>query len=243
RSVVRSIVELSQSANQFLQARAPWARLRAGPEVARADLSDVADVVALLATFLAPIVPTLTDRLFAQLGTAPLTFEALASARLPLLPPSRPPGAPSPLLPRLEEAQVNRLVPPEELARQGTKAPEAPVAPVASPMGSGEIGIETFAQVDLRVGKVLAAERVPKADKLLKLTIDLGEARPRTVVSGIAEAYAPEALVGQRVVLVANLQPRKLRGIESRGMVPAAGEGAALRLVDPGDLPPGSPVK
>src|SRR5262249_58609030 len=108
---------------------------------------------------------------------------------------------------------------------------------------AGEIDIETFGQVDLRVGKVLAAERVPKADKLLKLTVDLGEPTPRTVVSGIAEAYTPEALVGQRVVLVANLKARKLRGIESRGMVLAAGEGAALRLVDPGDLPPGSPVK
>src|SRR5262249_50227103 len=109
---------------------------------------------------------------------------------------------------------------------------------------AGEIDIETFGQVDLRVGKVLAAERVPKADKLLKLTIDLGEGTPRTVVSGIAEAYAPEALVGQRVVVVANLKPRKLRGIESRGMVLAAGDGGgSLRLGGPGDLPPGAAVK
>jgi methionyl-tRNA synthetase len=249
RSVVRTTVEVSQSANQFLQARAPWTRLRTEPEVARADLSDVADLVALLATFLAPIVPTVTERLFAQLGTAPLSFEALSSAGIPLLPRGRALGVPSPLLPRLEEAQVNRLLPPEELARQGTKAPAArpeaaPSAPTAAKPGGGEIDIEAFAQIDLRVGKVLAAERVPKADKLLKLTIDLGEPSPRTVVSGIAEAYTPEALVGQRVVVVANLKARKLRGIESRGMVLAAGEGgAALRLVDPGDLPPGSPVK
>jgi methionyl-tRNA synthetase len=246
RSVVRTVVEVSQSANQFLQARAPWTRLRTEPEVARADLSDVADVVALLATFLAPIVPTITDRLFAQLGAAPLTFEALAGAPIPLLPRSRALGVPSPLLPRLEEAQVNKLVPPEELAGQESKA--APAEPAAANPAGGaapaEIDIETFAQVDLRVGKVLAAERVPKADKLLKLTIDLGEPSPRTVVSGIAEAYTPEALVGRSVILVANLKARKLRGIESRGMVLAAGEGGvALRLVDPGDLPPGSPVK
>jgi methionyl-tRNA synthetase len=239
RSVVRTTVEVSQSANQFLQSRAPWTRLRTEPEVARADLSDVADVVALLATFLSPIVPAVTERLFAQLGTPPLTFEALAEAAIPLLPRSRALGVPSPLLPRLEETQVNRLVPP---------APASPAA-AAAPSGGGsgsaaEIDIETFAQVDLRVGKVLAAERVPKADKLLKLTIDLGEPSPRTVVSGIAEAYTPEALVGRSVILVANLKARKLRGIESRGMVLAAGEGGtALRLVDPGDLPPGSPVK
>ena len=94
------------------------------------------------------------------------------------------------------------------------------------------------------MGQVLAAERVPKADKLLKLTVDVGEGSPRTVVAGIAEAYAPEVLVGRKVVVVANLKPRALRGIESRGMLLAAGSGgASLRLVDPGDLPPGSPVK
>ena len=73
---------------------------------------------------------------------------------------------------------------------------------------------------------MLAAERVPKADKLLKLSVDLGEGSPRTIVAGIAEAYAPEALVGRKVVVVANLKPRALRGIESRGMLLAAGSGA-----------------
>ena len=77
RAVVRTIVEVSQSANQFLQARAPWAKMKSDPEVARADLSDVSDVVALLATFLAPIVPSVTEKLFAQLGTAPVTFADL----------------------------------------------------------------------------------------------------------------------------------------------------------------------
>src|SRR5262249_9568742 len=101
RAVVRTLVEVSQSANQFLQARAPWAKVKTDPEVARADLSDVSDVVALLATFLAPIVPNVTEKLFAQLGTAPVTFADLTSARLPLLPRGRTLGTPAPLLPRL----------------------------------------------------------------------------------------------------------------------------------------------
>src|SRR5262249_12275953 len=134
RAVVRTLVEVSQSANQFLQARAPWAKVKTDPEVARADLSDVSDVVALLATFLAPIVPTMTDRLFTQLGTAPVTFAALANAKLPLLPRGRALGTPAPLLPRLEEAQVNGLVPPEELARLGVASPgkAAPAAATAA---------------------------------------------------------------------------------------------------------------
>ncbi len=250
RSVVRTIVEVSQSANQFLQARAPWAKVKTDPEVARADLSDASDVVALLAAFLTPIVPSVTEKLFAQLGTPPLTFADLAKPRVPLLPRGRALGTPSPLLPRLEEAQVNKLVPAEELARLAAKstakAPRAEPAPATGDKDAPpeEIDIDAFARVALKVGQVLAAERVPKADKLLKLTVDVGEGSPRTVVAGIAEAYAPEVLVGRKVVVVANLKPRALRGIESRGMLLAAGSGgASLRLVDPGDLPPGSPVK
>ncbi|MGZ6135480.1 MAG: methionine--tRNA ligase subunit beta, partial [Myxococcaceae bacterium] len=182
-------------------------------------------------------------------GTPPLTFADLAKPRVPLLPRGRALGTPSPLLPRLEEAQVNKLVPAEELARLAAKATAK--APRAEPAPTGEkdappeeIDIDAFARVALKVGQVLAAERVPKADKLLKLTVDVGEGSPRTVVAGIAEAYAPEVLVGRKVVVVANLRPRALRGIESRGMLLAAGSGgASLRLVDPGDLPPGSPVK
>ena len=249
RSVVRTVVEVSQSANQFLQSRAPWAKVKSEPEVAREDLSDAADVVALLAAFLWPIVPGVSERLFTQLGTAPLTFEALRTPELPLLPRRRALGTPSPLLPRLEEAQVNQLVPPEELARLSGGSPAAQPAAKAGPQSgtapaqAGEIDIDAFARVILKVGQVVAAERVPKADKLLKLTVDVGEAEPRTIAAGIADAYAPEGLVGRKVVVVANLRPRQIRGFASRGMLLAAGSGgASLRLVDPGDLPPGSPV-
>ncbi|HEY3587819.1 MAG TPA: methionine--tRNA ligase subunit beta, partial [Myxococcaceae bacterium] len=194
--------------------------------------------------------PTVTDKLFAQLGTPPLTFAHLASARVPLLPRGRTLGTPAPLLPRLEEAQVNSLVPAEELARIGASATPAKATPAPASLAASkdaapeEIDIDAFARVALRVGQVLAAERVPKADKLLKLSVDVGEGSPRTIVAGIAEAYPPETLVGRKVVVVANLKPRALRGIESRGMLLAAGSGgASLRLVDPGDLPPGSSVK
>ena len=89
-----------------------------------------------------------------------------------------------------------------------------------------------------------AAERVAKSDKLLKLTVDVGEPETRTIAAGIAEAYLPEALVGRRVVVVANLAPRTIRGVLSQGMLLAAGPGGAeLKLVDPGDLPPGSEVR
>jgi methionyl-tRNA synthetase len=85
-----------------------------------------------------------------------------------------------------------------------------------------KIGIEDFAKVELRVGVIKSAVKVPKADRLLHLMVDLAEAEPRSIVAGIALAYEPESLIGRKVVVVANLQPRKLRGLESNGMIVAA---------------------
>lgn len=100
-----------------------------------------------------------------------------------------------------------------------TAAAVASAAAVPAP--SEKISIDDFAKIELRVGLVKVAERVPKADKLLRLEIDIGT-EVRQVLAGIAEAYAPETLIGRRVVIVANLAPRKLRGMESNGMIVAA---------------------
>jgi methionyl-tRNA synthetase len=108
----------------------------------------------------------------------------------------------------------------EEAARQAALLGKAP-APAAAPEPA-KISIDDFAKVEMRVAQVLSAERVKGKDKLLHLKVDAGEGQPRTLVAGIAEAYAPEQLVGRKVVIVANLQPRKVGGIESNGMIVAA---------------------
>lgn len=100
-------------------------------------------------------------------------------------------------------------------------AQTSPATPVPVASQDGKITIDDFAKIELRVGQVKVAERVPKADKLLRLEIDIGT-EVRQVLAGIAEAYAPETLVGRKVVIVANLAPRKLRGMESNGMIVAA---------------------
>ena len=242
RAAVRGATEISQGANQFLQGRAPWAKVKSEPEVARRDLSDAAEVAYLVAGLLQPVVPTVAEKLFSQLQAEALTFARLQHATYPLLDRAKPIGTPAPLLPRMEEAQVKSLIVPA-----GERPSAAPVAAAAAAQPAGNPGTlspEDFAKVALRVGLVRAAERVPKADKLLKLTVDVGETEMRTIAAGIAEAYAPEAVVGRRVVVVANLAPRTIRGILSQGMLLAAGPGGAgLRLVDPGDLPPGSEVR
>jgi methionyl-tRNA synthetase len=110
----------------------------------------------------------------------------------------------------------------QEKARQAELfgAPKAAASPAAP--DAAKISIDDFVKVDLRVGQVISAERVKGADRLLHMKVDIGEAAPRTIVAGIAEAYPPEAMLGRKVVIVANLAPRKLRGIESNGMIVAA---------------------
>src|SRR2546428_5878082 len=108
------------------------------------------------------------------------------------------------------------------------------------------IEIGDFAKVDLRVGQVLTAERIPKADKLLLLSIDIGEEKPRQILAGIAEYYEPEKLVGRKIVVVANLKPRKLRGYESQGMLLAASvgeEGKPVIATFAEDVPNGARLK
>jgi methionyl-tRNA synthetase len=110
---------------------------------------------------------------------------------------------------------------------------------------TGLIDIDMFGQVDLRVGQVLVAERIPNADKLLRLEVDLAEPAPRQILAGIAEYYPPEELVGQKILVVANLQPRTLRGLESRGMLLAASaaDGRPLLATVPSATPNGARLR
>ncbi len=249
RAGMKVILEIGQSANQFLTRHEPWKSKKTNLEGARAVLSDAAEIAYLVAALIEPVVPRLAASLFTQLNAPRLTFAALETAKYPLLDRSRPIGDPSPLINRMEEAQVSTLI-------QPAAAPEAPVVavPVVKPPAGAlvqgpataisEIEYADFAKVSLKVGKVLACVKVPKADKLLQLTVDVGEAAPRTIVSGIAEAYSAEAVIGKSVVVVMNLKPRALKGIESRGMILTAGPGGQdLVLLDPGAMAPGAEVK
>jgi len=137
-------------------------------------------------------------------------------------------GMVSPVFPRIDaKSAIDRMRELEEVetARQAKllgKIAEPAAAPVAVEPASPKIEFDDFAKIDLRVGLVLSAEPVKGADKLLHLKVDIGEAEPRTIVAGIAKAYEAENLIGRKVVIVANLNPRKLRGIESNGMIVAA---------------------
>jgi methionyl-tRNA synthetase len=186
-------------------------------------------------TMMAPFIPRSTSEALARLGADPgdIGREALEWGRLPNDAPLR---AEDPIFPRIDSAayiggsKVSETGPPIETTQ-------------AVPPGRAKIGIEQFMEVDLRVAEIRAAEKVEKSKKLIKLTVFDGES-DRTLVAGIATKYTAEELVGRKVVIVANLQPAKLMGIESNGMVLAAsidGE-PSLLAVDP-DVPAGTKVK
>jgi methionyl-tRNA synthetase len=236
RSVVQAVLEYASSANARLQQQKPWEKLRSDPGAALAELTLAANMARMCARWLAPIVPRFSRGLEEQLG-APLgwdDFKPLENASI---------GEPRPLVRKVEDADI------EKLASRFVAPPPAEVPPSAPPKAglvTPELSIDQFAQMELRAGKILAAERVPKKDKLLKLSIDLGEDAPRTIVSGVAQSYAPEELVGKVVCVVANLPAKNFgKGLVSHGMILFASGGdrehTAIEL--PADVKPGSQVK
>jgi methionyl-tRNA synthetase len=190
-----------------------------------------------IATALAhPVVPDATAKIWTQMGLGDIKKLALNELTWGQLPLGTKLGEVQPVFPRADKSAIERMQKMEEEHRvvPAGEAPAAvaqPILPASAqpavagsasvPAANEKISIDDFAKIELRVGIVKVAERVPKADKLLRLEIDIGT-EVRQVLAGIAEAYAPEALVGRKVVIVANLAPRKLRGMESNGMIVAA---------------------
>jgi methionyl-tRNA synthetase len=145
-----------------------------------------------------------------------------------------------------QEEAASQAARTEEGKEQPVQSPAQAAQTVSQPAAPAYITIDDFAKVELRVGQILTAERIPKADKLLRFTIDLGEAEPRQILAGIAQYYEPEKLVGRKVIVVANLAPRKMRGLESQGMILAAAVGEEGRPVLAGfleEVPNGAKLK
>lgn len=253
---LEAVWQLIAGVNRYLVESEPWALAEKSDDVSRSRLATVlhfaAESLRYAAVLLAPVLPETTHKLWRQMGLPggpDLPVQGLTWGQMPV--DQAVAASLEPLFPRLDKAATVELLRQKDAAQaalaQGGLAPPPAPAPEgaarpaaipADPAGTARIGIEEFAKVDMRVGEVKTAEKVPGADRLLKLTVDIG-AEVRQIVAGIATAYRPEELVGRKVVIVANLQPRKLRGLESNGMVvAAAGEHGAPVLVS---VPPETP--
>jgi len=233
-----TVWEIIGAANKFVVTHEPWSLAKDPAKSEDLDkvLFTLAQLLADIAVLVWPVMPETAEKMAGVLGLhfiKPGMLEQIQASQL-LLPPGTQTHRPPALFPRIDTAKVKAKAAKAEQKAETKPAPEPPA----------EISIEQFAQVQLKVATVLKAEAIPKADKLLKLTLDAGEPEPRIVVAGVAQHYAPEELKGKQVVIVANLKPAKLRGVTSQGMVLAAVDGKELCLVSPTkESAPGSVVR
>jgi methionyl-tRNA synthetase len=238
-----AVWELVRAGNKYVDAAAPWTLAKQG-DAARLDavLYNLCETLRIVGIWTLPFLPSKAADLLDRLGVPDEARDMASTAEWGKLSPGGATRVGDPLFPRLD-APPKAETPepkPEPKKTMETKPSEAPAKPAE---GVATIEYADFQKLDLRVARIVAAERHPDADRLLKLTVDAGEGRHRTVCAGIASAYKPGELVGRTVVLLANLAPRKLRGVMSEGMLLAAGEGTAIHLLDvPGGPAPGTKI-
>lgn len=244
---IKDVWNLIGRANKYIDETAPWilAKDPAQAERLQAVMYNLAEALRIIAILIAPFVPVTAPKIYEQLGLGKPESFFMADAVWGKMATGTKVQKGEPLLPRIEitEAGETVIAATKKTAAKAIKA-EAPKAEAKKEAAAaGEITIDDFAKIDLRVATVIAAERVPKTDKLIKLQVKIGD-EERTIVSGIAQHYEPENLIGKNVIVIANLKPAKLRGIESRGMVLAASDGEGnLVLADAPGIASGSKVK
>jgi methionyl-tRNA synthetase len=235
--------------DKFIVERAPWKLAKDGGASERLDetLYTAAEALRLVSALASPVLPHSTQSIWQQLGftqrISSIQSDALQWGGLKA---GQKIGEIAPVFPRLDaKATIQRMQELETVERDRQAALLGKPSEAAAPEQANFIAIDDFSKIELRVGEVKSAEKVKGADKLLHLKIDIGEAEPRTIVAGIALAYSPEQMIGRKVVIVANLQPRKLRGLTSQGMILAAslGDGAPVLAGFLEDVPIGARLK
>ncbi len=207
------IRELADLANQYFDTAAPWKSIKDDPEAARSVMTSVLNLFRILAIYLQPVLPDYSLKVAQLFNEQPYMWDDINKdiENVSVNPYTY-------LAKRVEQAAVNKMV---EESKENLQ-PVAPVSPVIEPVKE-TIDFDTFSKTDLRVATVISAEAVEKADKLLRVMLDIGDGKPRQVFAGIKKYYDPEKLVGRQVVMVANLAPRKMRFGLSDGMIVAAG--------------------
>ena len=243
-ATIKKVWAFISRANKYIDETTPWALAK--DPAKKQELANVmynlAESLRVISVLISPFMPVTAGRIWKQLNL-PQAFKDVQIEDIESwggVPAGLKVGEPEQLFPRIEvekeEAEKPAKKAKQEKAAKQKKTEKKEEVP-------GVIGIEDFGKVALRVAEVVAAEPVPKADKLLKLQLSLGEGQPqRQVVSGIAKFYQPDELVGKHVVLVANLKPAKLRGVVSEGMILAASDGKGLKVLEV-NMPAGTEVR
>ena len=250
-TAIKALWALISRANKYIDETGPWLLAKDPAKAARLKtvMYNLAEVLRIVAILTSPYIPSTSPKIYTQLGlTAPEQF-LLADTAWGGLPDGTKVQKGEPLYPRIEITESGETViaatkKTAPAAKQAVKAEvKAEAKTESKAAATEEITIDDFMKIDLRVATITAAERVPKTDKLMKLEVRIGE-EERTIVSGIAQHYTAEELIGRNVIVIATLKAAKLRGIESRGMLLAASDGEGkLVLADAPDIASGSKVK
>ncbi len=236
REGLKDAMNIARTGNKYLADAEPWKLIKTDPVRTATILNLAIQICANLAVAFEPFTPFMSEKLAAQLRLGELKWDM--AGRFDLVPDGVEIGKPELLFEKIEDSVVEAQVAKLQAAKEKNLLEQWKPAEVKS-----EVDFPTFEKLDIRVGKVLECEKVPKADKLLKFKIDDGMGG-RTIVSGIAKFYQPSDLVGKEVCFIANFAPRKLKGVESQGMILSA-EDADGRLVvigPTGEVRPGSSV-
>lgn len=221
---VEAILTLLRRANKFIDETQPWvlARDEASRERLGTVLYDLTEAIRWAAVMLEPIIPASAEEIYSELGTTETSLDSIGTAeRFGGMKPGASVNDTRVLFARIDEKKTLETIYAEIEAAH--KAPEVAEKKPEKPEGCAVIGYEDFMKVELRTAEIKTCEPVPKAKKLLKLTVDLGY-ETRQIVSGIAKFYKPEQLIGKKVIVVANLAPATLCGVQSEGMLLASGE-------------------
>ncbi|MBQ7759983.1 MAG: methionine--tRNA ligase [Acidaminococcaceae bacterium] len=246
-SAIKGVWALISRANKYIDETGPWILAKDEAKAARLQtvMYNLAETLRVVAILVAPFIPSTSPKIYTQLGLEVPAEFLLADAEWGKMANGTKVQKGDPLYPRIEIAEDGatiiggkRYEPKVEEAPAAVEEPKIEMEPIKE-----EITIDAFEKIDLRVGTVKAAEKVKKSKKLLKLQVMIGE-EERTIVSGIAQYYEPESLIGRNVIVIANLAPAKLFGIESFGMLLAASDGNGnLVLADAPGMASGSRVK
>lgn len=246
-SAIKGVWALISRANKYIDETAPWILAKDEAKAARLQtvMYNLAETLRVVAILVAPFIPSTSPKIYTQLGLEVPAEFLLTDAEFGKIADGTKVQKGEPLYPRIEIAEDGatiiggkRYEAKVEVAPAPVEEPKVEMEPIKE-----EITIDAFEKIDLRVGTVKAAEKVKKSKKLLKLQVMIGE-EERTIVSGIAQYYEPEALIGRNVIVIANLAPAKLFGIESFGMLLAASDGNGnLVLADAPGMASGSRVK
>ncbi|MBC1946342.1 methionine--tRNA ligase [Listeria booriae] len=244
--VLSQLWTLVSRTNKYIDETAPW--VLAKEDDKRDELASVmthlAENLRIIAVMLKPFLTQCPEGIFTQLGVEDESLKDWASisgyGKIPTG--TKVVAKGTPIFPRLDAAEEVAYI--QEQMKATAPAPAAEPEPTVVALKTPEIGIEDFDKIDLRVGEVKQVEKVKKADKLLCFQLDLGEGKLRQVLSGIAEFYEPEELIGKKVIVVSNLKPVKLRGLMSEGMILSGEKDGELRIIEASDaLPNGAKVK